>query len=39
MEKFSASAAARTVMAVEGAVVSKPIAMKTTFLSGFPGRS
>ena len=36
MEKFSRpSAAARsTVMAVEGAVVSKPMAMKTTLLSG-----
>jgi hypothetical protein len=27
--------ARRTVIAVDGAVVSKPIAMKTTFLSGF----
>ena len=37
MEKFSSpSAAARsTVMAVDGAVVSKPMAMNTTRLSGF----
>ena len=37
IEKFSSpSAAARsTVMAVDGAVVSNPIAMNTTRLSGF----